>query len=59
MTTRELIEELERYDPSVHVVVAHDNGGVRTISDVGRRERGVVGVHPVIYLTYENKERSV
>jgi len=51
MIVRELIEELERYDPEVPAVVRLSTG-VAIIMDVGRRERNGV-VQPQIYVDEE------
>lgn len=57
MIVRELIKELERFDPDAQVAVATPYGA-RFASDVGRRDRPVLGVHPVIYLIQASPEEE-
>lgn len=49
MTVAMLIDELKRFDGSAKVVVAVP-GGSAFVSDVGRRDRSSLGIHPKIYL---------
>ena len=58
MTARELIIQLERFDPNAQVVVATPDGA-RFTKDVGRRERSALDVHPVIYLVEDENPVDV
>lgn len=49
MKVREVIVQLERFDPEAEVVIEGSGGALR-ISDIGRRERPELGAHPIIYL---------